>query len=256
MSLRLFLTTCCAIVGLAAIVVVIELRKTNELRRQYSTVVEERGKIESRHLRHETLGREQPTSENKEALQQEIEQLHELRSTRDALRTQIEQSLKKTLARRAASRPERESLPWGNQGSATPVSTVETVFWSMAQGDVDTLATLIAFDDDARDQAERLYDVLPPDLRQEYDSPERLVAALMAIEKTVTSLKNVNVLNVTSTGPDRESLQLAAPNNGRISLNFHREGDGWKLLVPALVVDGFRHYAIGTLSLSEPMPDL
>lgn len=253
MPLRLFITVCGAIVGLAAVVVVVESRKTSELRRQCATVVEQTGKIESKRLRYETLGQEQPTSEGREALKREIEQLHELRLAQDELRAQIEQSLKKTLERKAASRPEPDSILWRDLGSATPASTVETVFWSMAQGDVDTLATLIAFDDDAKDQAERFYEILPEDMRKEYDSPERLVAALMAIEKPVT-LKSVNVLGETSSGPDQGTLQLAAPS-GQISLNFRREHGAWKLLVPALVIDGYRHYAIGTLSLSEPTPD-
>jgi hypothetical protein len=204
-------------------------------------------------LHYESSAREQPTSQDEVALQKELEHLQDLQSTRAVLRAQIEESIKRTLARSgapASSHP--ELMPWNKVGRATPAATVETVFWSIAQGDVETLATLIAFDDDAQDQAERFYEVLPEDLRKEYDSPERLVAALMAIEKPVT-LKSVNVLGETSSSPDRGTLQLSSPS-GNISLDFQRDAGGWKLVVPALIVDGYRHYAIGTLSLLEPMP--
>lgn len=237
---------------MTVVVLVVQSRKTNELRRELSAVVERKNTLESRQ-RDENSNVEEPTFEDQETLQRNIEHLRELRSTRDHLRAQVERSLKQTLASKAASRPEPESIPWRNQGSAKPVSTVETVLWSIAHGDVDTLATLIAFDDDARDQAARLYDVLPEDLRGEYKSPESLVAALMAIEKPVTSLNSVNVLGESSPGPNRDTLHLAA-SSGQISLNFRRDASGWKLLVPALVVDGYRHYAIGTLSLAESPP--
>jgi hypothetical protein len=139
MSLRSFIITCGAIVGLAAVVVVFESRKTSELRRQYATVVEEQGTFESRRLHSENLAKKQPTSQDQEALQRNLDHLQDLQSTRAVLRAQIEESIKRTLTRRAApasSHP--ELMPWNKVGRATPAATDETEIWTIAQGDMET----------------------------------------------------------------------------------------------------------------------
>lgn len=72
----------------------------------------------------------------------------------------------------------RSSRAWRNEGQSTAQSTVATLLWAAAGGDLTTLMQLTTYDDASRKQAQMLFDSLPPTARQDFPTPEALVAGL------------------------------------------------------------------------------
>lgn len=67
---------------------------------------------------------------------------------------------------------------WKNRGANTPPDALETALWAAARGDVAAFAALLWLDVAARTAAQRLLERLPPEMRAQYDTPERLLAFL------------------------------------------------------------------------------
>ncbi len=125
---------------------------------------------------------------------------------------------------------------WKNAGRATPEAVFETGLWAAVNGDIDTLTGLLVFDADARTEAAALYARLPEPLRQEFVSPERLIAVLAAKD---VPLGSATILN-----------QFPAPNETKVSaqifdaagqprmalLSLRPDAAGWRFVVPANAV--------------------
>lgn len=123
---------------------------------------------------------------------------------------------------------------WQNRGFATPENTLETVLWSAAGGDLDALKAALHFDATGRIEAEAVLAGLPAAARENYRTPEGLVTLFIAGDAPLGSL---NVLSRQNTGPDSAVAYAALTDtNGAIRqacLSFVRDGDRWRLVVPA-----------------------
>lgn len=149
-----------------------------------------------------------------------------------------------TVREARAPAPERPSLAgnmlafslWQNAGRTTPETSLETALWAAANGDIDTLTGLLVFDPEARREATALFTQLPANLRQEFVSPERLVAVLAAKDvplgsaallkqfPTPTETK-LSVQVIDAEGKHRMALLSVRPDEG-----------GWRFVVPANAV--------------------
>lgn len=136
----------------------------------------------------------------------------------------------------------REEVPaeaWAHRGAANPDSAFETVLWAAAHGDLDTLAGLLAFDDDARSSAQALFDRLPSTLRTEMGTPAKLVALLTAKAVPLTSARILTQVH------DDTQAQLTAQLRDEkgvaraTQLTLRAAGDRWRLMVPATAIDKF-----------------
>jgi hypothetical protein len=123
---------------------------------------------------------------------------------------------------------------WQNRGFATPENTLETVLWAAAGGDLDMLKTALQFDSASRAEAEAVLARLPAAARQTYQTPEGLMTLFIAGDAPLGSL---NVLSRQDTGPGTALTYAALTDaNGAIRqacLSFVRDGDRWRLVVPA-----------------------
>jgi len=72
----------------------------------------------------------------------------------------------------------RSSRDWRNEGQSTAQSTIATLLWAAAGGDLTTLMRLTTYDEASRKQAQMLFDSLPSTARQDFPTPEALVAGL------------------------------------------------------------------------------
>jgi len=125
---------------------------------------------------------------------------------------------------------------WQNLGAATPAAAFETTLWASAGGDIDALAGLLALDPEARTEAAALFAQLPANLRQEFGSPERLVAVLTAKD---VPLGSATILGQYPSPTDTKvsALIFDAEGNQKISLfSLRLEGDRWQLVVPGNAV--------------------
>ncbi len=126
---------------------------------------------------------------------------------------------------------------WQNRGYTTPENALETVLWAAAGGDLDTLKTALQFDAFGRAEAESLLARMPATTRETYRTPEGLMTLFIAGDAPLGSL---NVLSRQDTGPSTALAYAALTDaNGTIRqtcLSFVRDGDRWRLVVPANAV--------------------
>lgn len=130
-------------------------------------------------------------------------------------------------------RPEQ----WQNRGFATPENALETVLWAAAGGDLDVLKTALRFDQAGRAAAEAVLAGLPANARSNYQTPEGLMTLFIAKDAPLGSL---TVLARQETGPNAAVAYAALTDtDGTIRqacLSFARDGDRWRLVVPANAV--------------------
>jgi RNA polymerase sigma factor (sigma-70 family) len=65
---------------------------------------------------------------------------------------------------------------YGNRGWATPVAAFETFWWSREQGNADELAHAYGWTAESKAKIDRFFAALSPELRAEYQTPERMLA--------------------------------------------------------------------------------
>jgi len=180
---------------------------------------------------------------------EELDRLLAERAAVARLREELE-----TLRRRAAAptpiREERAPTPvrpglvgnalayslWQNAGRATPEASLETALWAAAYGDLDTLTGLLVFDTEAHNAATNLFSQLPANLRQEFVSPERLVAVLAAKD---VPLGSAALLNQYPTPSETQlSVQIfdAEGKHKMALLSLRPDETGWRFVVPANAV--------------------
>jgi hypothetical protein len=195
------------------------------------------------------LASAKPSDEEMEELVSRLTQAERLRAQLAALREREEAAAKAA----ASSRPAAATLPlpslagglvsadhWQNVGQATPDAAFETALWAAAQGDLDALAGILAFDPAARQEAATLFGRLPPAAQAEFQTPERLIAVLTAMDiplgratilrqQAMPGGTNVTAKMIDATGRETRGVFL-----------LKAEGDRWQLQVPAAAV---RKYA-------------
>jgi hypothetical protein len=130
-----------------------------------------------------------------------------------------------------------------NVGQDTPVAALETVLWAGTNRNVDALAATLSLDREAGALAAKIFEGLPEAQREEYATPLRMLAALLAKDMP---LGDVRVMPAKPLDPDATVAALDAEmkNNDGEQTKEHFELvklDGrWLLKVPAEVVEHFR----------------
>jgi hypothetical protein len=185
----------------------------------------------------------------------EREQLEAAHAEAEGLRARLA-SLQRNAAQPKEEDPEPDRLSaeaWINAGRETPRATIVSVLWAASRGDVDRLAGLVGFSPDVRERAEALFSKLPPASQQEYGSPEKVVATLLAgtFPKDASA---ATILADKTWGQDAAIAMTTEHSDGKARVNqfhFHRAPDGWQLLVPASVMAGYEKTVLGDPQSSE-----
>jgi hypothetical protein len=130
---------------------------------------------------------------------------------------------------------------WAYAGRATPKASFESVLWAAAHGEIDRLASLLDLDGDARASVDALFGRLPPASQQEYGSPQRVVATLVAGNFP----KDASAMTLLRAEKSGQAAQLAvrldhADGTSRTHIyQFRQAADGWQLVVPPGVLAGY-----------------
>ena len=127
-----------------------------------------------------------------------------------------------------------------NTGRATAQAAYATQLWAAHGGDVDLEVTTIALEPDDRAKLEALIAKLPESARADYATPERLMASLLAGSRHPVG--GMEVLGETPQGSDDVVLNTKWQHEDddvvhQSDLHFHRDADGWKLVLPTSLVD-------------------
>ena len=126
---------------------------------------------------------------------------------------------------------------WKNAGKGTPEAAAESLMWASDSGDLNVLASAILLDAAARETAAAMLARLPDATRQTYDTPEKLVALLLARD---TDARAMQVLGANTAGDDALVSLRLQKDDGKTKeegYQFRRTSDGWRLLVPGKAVD-------------------
>ncbi|MEY4940061.1 MAG: hypothetical protein RIQ93_1796 [Verrucomicrobiota bacterium] len=130
---------------------------------------------------------------------------------------------------------------WKNAGRGTPAASTETVLWAAVGGDVETLANTLTFTDSARLKADAWFAGLSDNTRQQYGSPEKVLALMIARE--AEGVSGMQVLGQKEIGQGDVGLRLRFANaDGKTKdQNFLlRPGaDGWRMVLPDSVVEKY-----------------
>lgn len=130
---------------------------------------------------------------------------------------------------------------WRNAGRGTPEAAAETLLWAALGGEVDTLSNALAFTPTARAKADAWFAGLSDGTRQQYGSPEKVIALMIA--KDAATLSGMQMLGQKALGADDVGLRVRlASSEGKVkddNLVMHRGSDGWRLMVPDNAVEKY-----------------
>ena len=169
-------------------------------------------------------------------------ELARLRADVDQVRARLEIVARSGGAPKAGAAEPMNLIPakaWKNAGTGTPAAAAETFLWATDGGDWETLAKSIYLDPAAREKAEAMLARLSPAARATYDTPEKLIALLMAREG---DNQGMQVLGENHAGDEalvNLRLQKGDGKTKEEGLPFRRTSDGWKLVVNGKAVDKF-----------------
>jgi RNA polymerase sigma factor (sigma-70 family) len=173
----------------------------------------------------------------------------------------------KTLAAKSSSIPrvDRPSTPEGpgdntvrtsvmtpmdlmaNVGRATPSATAQTIAWGLQHADYKTVAEALVFEPADRAKLEALIAGLPEAARAKYNTPEEIVALIMA--GASKPIAGVQMLSREQPNPDTEihhaEWQYQDGELRKADITFHRDGENWKQVVSATTVDRVIAYVKG-----------
>lgn len=193
-----------------------------------------------------TADRAYTATEDVTSLKEELVALR--KSTQDLTRlaqaAQLKQSLEADSAKPVNITP---AAALKNAGKGSPEATAETILWAAVGGDVDTLANALEFTPGARAQADAWFAGLSPSTREQYGSPEKVIALMIA--KDAAALNGMQVLGQREVAPDTIGMRLRfASNDGKTkddNLLMHRASDGWRLLLPEQTLTKFAKQLAG-----------
>jgi hypothetical protein len=128
-----------------------------------------------------------------------------------------------------------------NAGQATPEASTQTALWAAVSGDVDALAGTLMFTASARTKADEWFAGMTAGAREQYGSPEKVIALMIA--KDAEALTGMQVLGQKEIGPDNVGVRVRiAGADGKTkddTLLMHRSADGWKMVLPDATVEKF-----------------
>lgn len=146
---------------------------------------------------------------------------------------------------------------WQNLGSGTPAHTLETMLYSAAAGDTKSLQILLFLDDETREFATALFEVVPADLKSEIGDVGQFVAMMTA---DAVPLKEYRIPGVfQGDDPLAAIVVLQTPrtaseeNTPIVNLNARRESERspWKIIVPTEAIERYHTKLLGPLSEEE-----
>jgi hypothetical protein len=128
-----------------------------------------------------------------------------------------------------------------NAGQATPEASTQTALWAAVSGDVDALAGTLMFTPTARAEADEWFAGMTAGAQQQYGSPEKVIALMIA--KDAEALSGMQVLGQKEISPDNVGVRVRiAGADGRTkddTLFMHRSAGGWKMVLPDATVEKF-----------------
>jgi RNA polymerase sigma factor (sigma-70 family) len=128
----------------------------------------------------------------------------------------------------------------GNAGRATPRAAWMTQLWAARTGDIALEASTLLLSPDEKAKLQDLIASLPADVRNQYSTPEEILA--YALAGSPHPVGGMQILGETDNGPDDAILQTEWQHTDdnvvhHSNVELHQESDGWKMVVPPVIVN-------------------
>lgn len=157
---------------------------------------------------------------------------------------------------RDANPPPPPKIPaWTNAGRETPDAAFRTGIWAALQGETDALADLITFDADSRPKLEAMFASLPENVRAEYGTAEKVFATLLAARVPQDLVAAKPISRKTLEADDmlvRIEMKYATGGSKTANFQFTRGPEGWRIIVPAKVVEDYQHMLSSSPTFPNP----
>jgi hypothetical protein len=132
------------------------------------------------------------------------------------------------------------TLSLKNAGRSTPRDAFETQLWAARHGDIATTASAITFGPVARARMEALVNQLPDTVRATYNTPELLMAFVLA--GSPHPVGGMAVLGETPIDDNNVTLQTEWQHEDdtvvhQTNAHLQLTADGWKVVEPLVLVD-------------------
>jgi hypothetical protein len=179
---------------------------------------------------HGRLLRLQPAEDNLEHLRAEVRKARQAGQSADEQAKPGAGSLRPGIWASASA--------WKDQGRATPEAALETMLWAASGGNVASLKDVLVLAPETRIKAAEMISNLQDSSRQQYASPEDLMAVVVAGN---VPLDSAQVVARQQNQDDQviEYLRLKDSNGNtrQVFLSLQKTTDGWQLTVPPSAID-------------------
>ena len=223
-----------------------------QLREELGLLQDEHRQLAQLRAENAKLAAAQPPAAEVDRLRADRAAVGQLRAEIDRLKAGLderERALKNPVAATPAVPAKRDAIPvlqvwpagsWKNAGRASPTAALETILWAGSTANVDALSTTLVLDAEAAALAQQRFDAAAPAQQQEYGTPLRMLATLMAKDMPAG---DVSIVNLKASEPNSPSVVIDAllkDRDGAASkgkFEFAQTDGRWSLKVPAKAVE-------------------
>jgi hypothetical protein len=211
---------------------------TRRLRAELAALVRQRTDLTELRQENRDLAMKQISVEELARLRREHAEMERLRREIDGLKHHQSSGLSPTAGDNGTMVP---AVDWKSAGKETPKTAFESVLWAATHQDIDSLASLLSFSAKTRAAADEFFAQLPDSVRTQYGSPEKIAATMLAANMP-SGLSAMSELSENAKPDDATLLMGIQRSDGsekETFFQFHRGADGWQLIVPASVMEGY-----------------
>ena len=129
---------------------------------------------------------------------------------------------------------------WKDAGRATPTAALETMLWAGSVGNLEALSSILVLDPEADNLARKQFEVASPAQQQEYGTPLRMLAMLMAKDMPGGDVSVVNIRAPDSNSTSMVIDALLRDRDGSASkgrFEFAQVDGRWLLKLPVAAVE-------------------
>lgn len=150
---------------------------------------------------------------------------------------------------------------WQYRGTETPAHALESLLYTSATGDTDSLKSILLMDDETREFASALFDLVPPDLKSNIGDVDQFVAMMTT---DAVPLKEYRIPGVfKNDDPLTATIVLQAPKSGSeeitpfVNLTARRKSktSPWQIIVPTEAIERYHQKLFGPLPPHETSPN-
>ena len=126
--------------------------------------------------------------------------------------------------------PLSPAADWANIGNASPAAAMQTLNWAMSQHDENAFSSLVAWDADAKAQAEALFVAAPESVRQKFGSIDGVLYAMLS---DIPPIAGFAVVSQNIQGDEDTLIEQHQYQDGRVRQNqvtLHQFDDGWRIV--------------------------